>query len=78
MKFTAKEFSDEKPNPNRECTVVIEQVGRSKMGTITYEDPHERIGPVTLTAFDRKAMTARLRKPDRTSADYTITKVLEQ
>jgi len=76
MKFIAKEVSTEKPNPNRECLVTIEQVGRSRMGTLTFEDPAERIGPVTLTAFDRKAMTARIRWPDRRSVDYTITKFL--
>ena len=77
MKFTAKEHSTQKPNPNRECTVDIQKVGNSRMGTITFEDPHEKIGPVTMTAFDRGAMTARLRKPDKTSVDYDITKIVE-
>jgi hypothetical protein len=77
VKFTAKEHSTQKPNPNRECTVVIEKVGNSRMGTVTFADPPEKIGPVTMTAFDRKGMTARLRKPDKSSADYEITKFLE-
>jgi hypothetical protein len=44
---------------------------------MTFEDPHERIGPITMTGFDRKGMTAVLRKPDKNSAEYTITKFIE-